>query len=250
MSAGWAAFGSVEGGETRERGCPKSREDAPEHKSASDFPLPVGDSNSAFSPLSNAFRTFPMTPCAMRRRGETRRRRGGDEGRGRRERRDGGATRRGCIESSTSSSSRGRRTSCDAYGLNGNRTSYPPMIICTSVVGVLDGAAPAPAPAPDGAGEEGLDAIAEHSLLRSRKLRVPVFARRSKSPHRPHRTLVMLLRAFPLRSFDVTTHREVRTGTQPPIRHTQHARPSRVTVPAFPLEEPLIRKVGQKRSLS
>lgn len=87
MSAGWAAFGSVEGGETRERGCPKSREDAPEHKSASDFPLPVGDSNSAFSPLSNAFRTFPMTPCAMRRRGETRRRRGGDEGRGRRERR-------------------------------------------------------------------------------------------------------------------------------------------------------------------
>jgi len=128
VSAGWAAFGSVEGGETRERGCPKSREDAPEHKSASDFPLPVGDSNSAFSPLSNAFRTFPMTPCAMRRRGETRRRRGGDEGRGRRERRDGGATRRGCIESSTS---RGRRTSCDAYGLNGNRTSYPLIFMCT-----------------------------------------------------------------------------------------------------------------------
>ena len=131
MSAGWEAFGSVEGGETRERGCPKSREDAPEHKSASYFPLPVGDSNSAFSPLSNAFRTFPMTPCAMRRRGETRRRRGGDEGRGRRERRDGGATRRGCIESSTSSSSRGRRTSCDAYGLNGNRTSYPLIFMCT-----------------------------------------------------------------------------------------------------------------------
>ena len=97
----------------------------PEHRSARDLPDPVGDSKRAFSPLSAALRTLPMTPCAVEGvgRGETEGAKisgpgGGGAGTG------GGVASRGGRSSSRRAWSRGvARTSCDAYGLNGKCTS-------------------------------------------------------------------------------------------------------------------------------
>lgn len=57
--------------EVRERWGAKKRGrgGVPEHRSARDLPDPVGDSKRAFSPLSAALRTLPMTPCAVERVG-------------------------------------------------------------------------------------------------------------------------------------------------------------------------------------
>jgi len=59
--------GGREGG--RREGGRKEGGFPPEHSSASDFPDPVGDSSSAFSPFSAAFKTRDITPCAATRRG-------------------------------------------------------------------------------------------------------------------------------------------------------------------------------------
>lgn len=113
--------------EVRERWGAKKRGrgGVPEHRSARDLPDPVGDSNRAFSPLSAALRTLPMTPCAVERVGwgQTEGAKISGSGGGRRGDGRGCRVGRRMIVVAARIVARRRRTSCDAYGLNGKCTS-------------------------------------------------------------------------------------------------------------------------------